>query len=253
MYEEPIDAGTVTEQSVPDGAEQAAETTVEEGAETLADFVAQTEEQPAQQAEPAKTETEPAKEPSWFQARLARERRKWEAESEAKVNAMLAPIRKDMEERTAQELVKSGEFKSIERAREYVQLKGGNVDLPGNNTPEQPRQQNGQYAPKANKVSDERAAMLAHQVERIKANTGVDMMEEFNAADRETQARVLGGEIDFHDLYAENHAPAKKTPPKTMTTPNGQMAGIDIAHMSDAQFRQLQANLGAGKKYDVRG
>lgn len=176
------------------------------------------------------------KEPGWYKARFAhdleRERRKWEAEQEEK----LAPIYEYMMQRQAQELVDSGEFRSVERATEYLQMKQGYSPA---SEPE----------PEVDPAMAARADLLARQAEKIKANRGLDVMELFND-DPDTQQRVLSGEWDFYDVA---EIMDQRTPPAPMRTSNGAgTSKMTIQNMSDDQFERLQRNLSSGKKYDMR-
>ena len=172
-------------------------------------------------------------EPGWIKGRIdqaiSKARKQWEQEQEAK----LAPLYQYMNDREAQELVDQGEFKSIERAREYVQLKKGVA-------PAEPRQE-------PNPAIQARADLLAAQADKIKRNRGIDVLSAFD--DPEIKQRVISGEWDFYDVA---DAMSKKTL-SPVRTPNG--AGqrvVDISNMSEDQWNRLQANLKTGRKYDMR-
>ena len=171
-------------------------------------------------------------EPGWISKRVDDAVRKAETRIRAEYEAKLAPLRESMMDRQAQELVDQGEFRSLDRAREYVRMKGGVEEV----TKEE-----------VNPVTQARADLLARQAEKIKANRGIDVMAMFQS-DPETQRRILSGEWDFYDV-ADN---AKK-PLSPMRTPNGAgMQNMSIQNMSDEQFRKLQANLARGRTYDMR-
>jgi hypothetical protein len=177
--------------------------------------------------------TEPQqKEPGWYKARFAhdleKERKKWEAEQEEK----LAPIYEYMMDREANELVSQGEFKSLDRAKEYLRMKKGMpVEQPQENDP----------------MVQARADLLAKQAEKIKANRGLDVMSAFNS-DPDVKQRILSGEWDFYDV-----AETMKKPLAPVRSSNGAgVSNLSIQNMSDEQFQKLQANLAKGGKYDMR-
>lgn len=203
------------------------------------------------------------KEPGWIKQRVEKAvekaRKSWEAEQEAK----LKPLYDNLYDRQAEELVRQGEFKSLERAKEYVRLKGG-VDVTPSNTedtkPEpQKRDAQGRFTgnnqPAEDPVVKARTDLLVKQVQRIRKETGVDLMAQFK--DDETVKRnIASGKWDFYDVldYArEQQAPKGKHIPTPVRSPNGaSTGGLSIAGMSDAQFERLQQNLHNGKRYDAR-
>lgn len=194
----------------------------------------------------------PRREPGWVRQRVDRAVQKAVQETEARMRAefesTLAPIRESMMEREADQLMAAGEFKSRERALEYVRMKAG---LPGvAQQPVQPQQQ----APQQPQIDPEvraRANLLEKQAEKIKANHGFDVMAEFNN-NNEVRQKILSGEWDFYDV-AEAMS-GRPSAPRLVRTPGG--AGLSgkmsIDDMSDAQFERLQQNLRAGKTYDAR-
>lgn len=228
--------------------------TVQANADTLSSIVEETAPQTQQQ--------EQQKEPGWIKQRVNKAVEKAVAEAEARVSAryeeMLAPIRESVLERQANELVAQGEFKSLERAKEYLRLKGGMPTPEAKTEPvqQQPaRDAQGRFAPAKEEAQGDaatraRADMLAKQAQKIKKNRGVDVMDMFNADDSVKQ-RVLSGEWDFYDV-AEAMSSTRSTP-SAMRTPNGgAVSGVSIAGMTDEQFARLQANLAAGRTYDMR-
>lgn len=238
-----------TMESAADGAQLAPVQEASEAVAPISSLVEDAAPVEAQAAEPAEV-----KEPGWFKGRLEKALRKQREQIDAEWRERLAPIYNDMNERKAQALVDSGEFKSLETAREYVNLKGGNVpftEQPAPTAIEQPRDDNGRFAA-APKADQTMATMLAHQAKSIEAKTGLDVVEQFKSADRETQAAIMRGDMDFYDFAESLQGTAKRTPPKTMTTPNGQVGNIDIMNMSAEQFAKLNANLAAGMRYDAR-
>ena len=190
----------------------------------------ETQDEAKQQAEPAEQQ-----EPGWFRARINDAVRKAEDRLRADYEAKLAPLREVMMERQAMELVEQGEFKSLERAKEYVRMKGGYSEPPAQEENEDP-------------YMAARADVLARQAEKIKANRGLDVMAVFND-DPDVKQRILSGEWDFYDVADA----IKKNPPAPMRSPNGiGVNAMSIQNMTDEQFKKLQANLANGRKYDMR-
>ena len=134
-----------------------------------------TEEKPAEE-QPV---TQQATEPGYVQKRINKAVQKAIAETEARMQAMfdqrMAPIMEQMVENEAQELVRSHKIADIEMAREYVRNKNG-MPAPTTQPVSQPRQANGQFAPKSsNSATDVRIQMLKHQAEKIAKNGGPDV------------------------------------------------------------------------------
>ena len=198
-------------------------------------------------------------EPGWIRKRVDKAVAKAVAETEARMQAMfdkqMAPIRDRMLTEEAKELVRQGEFKSLERAKEYLQLKQGSaVPTTTESAPkDQPRNANGQYAPKDDPAVQARINMLAHQADTIKARTGVDVMAEFNS-NPEVKQKILDGEIDFYDVAEQMKTPAKRKPPSPMRSPNGASGANNpnaIESMSDEQFRRLEKRIKEGARYKL--
>lgn len=202
-------------------------------------------------------DTPPAKEPGWIKGRINKAVEKAVAETEARLTKhyedMLAPIRESMMERQAQELVDSGEFKSIEMAKEYVALKNGVPYTAQTQTqPEEQkpaRDKQGRFAPRNDEPVDQRADFLAKQANKIKSRYGIDVMETFNS-DSEVKGKILSGEWDFYDVLEEMNSERKPTAP--VRTSNGGVHQVDIFQMSDAQWKKLNENLSMGRRYDMR-
>ena len=214
------------------------------------------------QQTPADDNTPPAKEPGWIKGRINKAVEKAVAEAEARVRAeyeqMLAPIRESVLERQAQELVASGEFKTLAIAKEYLSLKGG---MPAQATEqteeqhtEQNRDQNGRFASRAKQGEDPelnaRADILARQARKIKTNRGLDVMEAFNA-DPDIKQKVLSGEWDFYDV-ADSMGNQRTVSAPARSANGGGVSGVSIKNMSAEQFRKLNENLASGRRYDVR-
>lgn len=239
-------------ESAPDDAAQAHD----EGA-TL-DTLIEEAEAPVQEA-PQEDSAPPAKEPGWIKQRVNKAVDKAVAEAEARVTAkyeaMLAPLRESMLDRQAQELVQSGEFKSLERAKEYVRLKSGGTIQPQQPPEQQPRDAQGRFQQRSESENRARANLLAQQAQKIQSRRGLDVMGAFNS-DPDIRQRVVSGEWDFYDVADHLDAggqPKRRTPPAPVRTPNGagRSGGLSIANMTDEQFERLQQNLSMGKRYDL--
>lgn len=225
----------------------------EQQAEPLSPLNEAIENQPSADQQPAQ------KEPGYVRKRIdaavAKALQEQETRLRAEFAATLAPIRDSMMQREADELVAAGEFKSKERALEYVKLKNGaSVSAAPAAQPSQPqRDEQGRFAPKTEQQPDPvvkaRADLLAAQAKRIETTQNLDVIQAFNG-DPEVQQKVLSGEWDFYDVadyMRQGRIPAP------MRSPNGVSTGSrTIASMTDAQFDQLNQNLAAGKIYDAR-
>ncbi len=218
------------------------------------------EETATQQNDQNNDTTPPAKEPGWIKGRINKAVEKAIAETEARLTKhyeeMLAPIRESVMERQAQELVDSGEFKSIEMAKEYIALKNGVPYSPADSQPEQQKAPNrdsqGRFAPREqnnNESVNQRADFLAKQANKIKSRYGIDVMESFNT-DTEVKNKILSGEWDFYDVLEEMNNERKPTAP--VRSSNGGVSQVDIFDMSDAQWKKLNENLSMGRRYDMR-
>lgn len=216
-------------------------------------------EQPA--TEQQQQEATPQKEPGWIKQRIGKAVEKAVAEAEARVTAqyeaMLAPIRESVLDRQAEDLVKSGEFKSLETAKEYVRLKGGVVSAPAAEPEQQKptvqqRDEQGRFVSNNDAMTHARADLLAKQAQKIKERRGLDVMQAINA-DEYMKHRVLSGEWDFYDV-AESMASPQHNAPVPVRTSNGgtSPSAVSISGMTDDQFRRLQANLANGRIYDMR-
>ena len=248
-------------ESVADDAQQASESS----ADLLKAVENTSETEHGQDAQPV-----PAKEPSWIQKRLEKERARTRAEVRAEMQAefdrQLAPLRESMIDREAQMLVDAGEFKSKERALEYCRLKNGMPSIapetPSESSAEKPaRDSNGRFAKadspasgSADPVQQAQANLLARQAQRIKSKTGLDVMQLFNS-DPEIQRNVLSGEWDFYDVADHmNNGKPRSNAPTPIRTSGGVSGNVDttIANMTDEQFAKLQKNLASGHRYDMR-
>jgi len=204
------------------------------------------------EAEPEGKGSEGPKEPGYVQGRISKAVDKALAEAEARFTAQMeamearyAPIMERMMEMDAQELVRSGKVKDLETAKELVRYRHGVSAAPAAETKtEQPRQTNGQFAPKEDPVAaakvNAQIDMLKHQADRIKANGGPDVIAEFQS-NPEIKRKVIAGEMDFYEV-AEQMRSSRKKPPAPTRSPNGvngQIKGT-IMSMSDKAFAELE-------------
>ena len=195
----------------------------------------------------------PRREPGWVRQRVDKAVQKAVQETEARMRAefegTLAPIRESVMEREADNLVSAGEFKSKERALEYVRMKNGLPGAAPAPTPQQQAPQQQQVDPRVQAQGE----MLAKQAAKIKANYGIDVMAEFNS-NNDTRQKILSGEWDFYDVAESIQTGGRRSAPPLVRSPGGSgLSGkFSVADMSDAQFEQLQQNLRAGRTYDAR-
>lgn len=234
---------TVENVNVPVVQDDAALTPVQE--EPISELSEIANEQPEEHAEVQQ------KEPGYVRKRIdaavAKAVRETEQRMQAKFDEQLAPIRESMYARQADDLVNAGEFKSKEMALEYVRLKAG---APAVEKAEQPRDAQGRFTQQqVDPMVQARANLLFDQAKKIQTNRGVDVMAEYQN-NPDVQQRVLSGEWDFYDVAEAMSAPQRRAPaPMRSTNGASGSAAFDIAHMTDAQFEQLNKNLAAGKTY----
>ena len=207
--------------------------------------------EPAEQPEPAETAAPSRKEPGWVRQRVDHAVAKAEAALEARLRAefeaRMAPLQESLYARQADELVAAGEFKSKERALEYVKLKNGVVDAPKAAPEAKPATAPSQ---EGNPAVKERANLLAAQADKVNAKYGIDVVRTIQEKP-EMRQKVLSGEWDFYDVA--DAIVGNRRMPSPVRTPNGVGASnLSITNMSDAQFKKLQENLAAGKIYDAR-
>ena len=245
---------TMLTESVQDDAAQAQGESLSEMLENAA------EETQAQEA----MKESPKEDAGWIKGRINKAVAKAVAETEARLKAqyeqMLAPIRESVLERKAQELVDSGEFKTLSVAKEYLELKGGmpvNAPEQPQEQPEQKRDRNGRFAPKNEQPEvdpelNARADVLAKQANRIKTKYGVDVMGMFNS-DPDIKQKVLAGEWDFYDV-AETvmNEDSRVLSAPVRSSNGGSVSRVSIMGMSAEQFKRLNDNLDSGIRYDVR-
>ena len=98
------------------------------------------------------------------------------------------------------------------------------------------------------------ANLLTRQADKIKANRGIDVMAAYNS-NEEYREKVLSGEWDFYDVAdaVDAQQTKRRNSPSPMRSPNG-ASGEDrssVASMTAEEFRRLNENLEAGKRYSV--
>lgn len=228
------------------------EEVVEEVEEEAEELDSLTEDDSEETPEEPKAKEEPGYVQKRIDKALARERDSMRATIMAEIEAKYAPIRERLLEMDAQELVRSGQVTDIEIAKELLRLRQG---LPTEENP-QPRNEQGQFVSKQDKSASDRVQgridMLKHQAEVIKADTGIDVIAEYNK-NEDVQKAIINEEMDFYDVAKQMQKP-KKRPPSPMRSPNG-AKGINpnaIDSMSDEQFEKMDQRIKEGARYTLR-
>lgn len=234
--------------------EELAEVTEQEAAISALDSeTTQPQQQEAQQKEGGT-------EPGWMRRRIdagiqkgiAKARSEWEAQMRAEI----APLLEMKYEREAEALVDEGEFKTKERALEYVKLKNGSaVQTASAPQQETPRDANGRFVSRESEPSFDAKAtaqMLKQQADALKAEHGFDAMALFRGSEAIKQ-KVVTGKLDFNDLYelygnAEQTKPNIPAPMRSANGSFGSTASV-VRTMTDQGFAKLDAELASGKKY----
>lgn len=250
-FEETMNEPVDTEET-----EEPVDEVVEEEVEEPSESLDSLNDEDGQSAED--TPAEPGtSEPGWIKQRVNKAVQKAIAETEARMRAdfdkQMAPIRDRMLTDEARELVRQGEFKSLDRAKEYLQLKQGMPVTQTEAPQQQPRNDQGQYAPKEDPVISARIDLLAHQADRIKASRGIDVMAEFNS-NEEIKNKVISGEMDFYEVAEQLAAQPKRKPPAPTRSPNGASGKNPnaIDSMSDEQFDRMEKKIKEGARYTLR-
>lgn len=193
------------------------------------------------------TQEAPKSEPGWIKKRVETAVEKRLAEVESRIRneyeARMAPMRDAMFEREADKLVADGEFKTRERALEYVRLKGGAPQPEA--APAAPRDDKGRFAPRQDDGVEARAQMLYAQAESIRETSGVDVMEIYNT-DPEVKRKVATGEWTFIDVYKSLPESKGRVPSPTRSANNGSLADVNILKMSQGQRAKLNETLAKG-------
>lgn len=194
-------------------------------------------------------ETPPPKEPGWIKQRVQKAVDKAVAQALAaqqeQFDKQMKPIIEKMMEDEAQDLVASRKVADIDIAREIVRYRHGNKEEAP--TP-QPREANGQFAPKADPVIEAKVDFLAKQAERVNRQTGVDVIKIFSE-NEDVKDAVLNGDMDFYEVAKMQ----KKRPPTPTRSPNGASQTPDtFRSMSSEQFRRFEKKLDEGGRYALK-
>lgn len=248
MVEEQIDDVPADDAPVEDVAEEEADES--ESLESLTGGAGSADSKPAE-------EGPPATEPGWIKKRVEKAVNRAVAETEARMRAefdrQMAPLRERALNEEARELVRQGEFKSLDRAKEYLQLKQG-MPVAAPEPQQQPRNNQGQFAPKDDPVVSARIDLLAHQADRIKASRGIDVMAEFNS-NAEIKSKVLSGEMDFYEVAEQMAERPRRKPPAPTRSPNGASGKTlnAIESMSDEAFERMDRRIKEeGARYTLK-
>ena len=246
--------------------EQVEELVEEEEEDTAESLDSLTDEEAPEQPEEQRAEPQGTgdREPGYVQKRidraLARERASIIEQVKAEMEAQYAPIRERLLEADAKEMVRRGEVKDIETAKELLRYRQGQA--PQAAQPEQapqPRNERGQFS-SSNQLdaqTSERIDRLAEQADAIKAMTGIDVIDVFSK-DEEIKAKVTSGEMDFIELakqlQKEQEQP-KRHPPAPTRSPNGASGSSNpnaISSMSDEQFERMERRIKEGARYSLK-
>ena len=193
----------------------------------------------------AQEQNEP-KDAGWFKQRIAHAVNKAVAETQAKLEQyerQIQELQSERLERQAQELVRTGEFKSLDTAKEYLQLKGGaHVE----NQPQAPTQQE-ENQPEIDPVVQAKADMLAKQAAKIKSTRGLDVMAAYNQ-DPEIQRRLASGEWDFYDV-ADSLESKPKAPAPIRNANGARNEPVSIRNMTEKQWKELNRRIELGSRF----
>ena len=201
--------------------------------------------------EPSQKQEGTTAEPGYVKRRIEKAVQKAIAETEARMNArfeeQMAPFRERMLEDEARELVRQGTVKDLETAKELVRYRQGQ---PKAEPAQAPREE--QPAPRTNPAQEMQINMLAKQADKIKAQTGLDVID-IMSSDESIRQKVMSGEMDFYDV-AEMAQKSGRRPPTPMRSPNGASGQSPnaIDQMSDAQFKRLEKRIAEGARITLR-
>lgn len=228
----------------------------EDTSESLEDAIAEENGEGEQQQE--QPEEQGTSEPGWIKRRISKEVDKAIAATEqrmkAQYDAQLAPILERMLEQDAQDLVRQGEFKSLERAKEYLRLKQGME--PYADEPQRPaRDEQGRFASQGDVEINARAQMMAEQAIKVQQSRGLDVMDAYYN-DEDVRQMIISGEWDFYDVadYLQEQKASRPKAPAPMRSPNGVSGGKlnAIDTMSDEQFDRLEKRIKEGARYTLK-
>lgn len=214
--------------------------------ESLAELLGKNEQEPEKDSRP------PNKEPGWVQKRIDGALQKKlpdlvaaaEARIRAEYDAKMKPLLEYQLTREAEELVRDGEFKSKERALEYLRLKGGLPTPPVKaETPKETKAEPNEF--------EVRADALLAQAEYAKKMDGIDPYEIYKSS-QEVQDKVNSGEWDFADVVkAVKGSGTKSTPAPIYTSNNASPQKQGIHDLTPQAWQKLNENVRKGVK--VRG
>lgn len=200
------------------------------------------------EAEP-KAKEQPSQ-PGWIKGRIEAAVRKATAELTASYESRINQMQESIWEREARDLVDSGEFKSVERAKEYLQLKSGAHVAAEKPAPA--RDEQGRFARQTeDPVTMAKAEVLAGQAQRIKAKTGMDVMTIYKT-DPDVQQKIISGEWDFYDVAEQYEQPRRRVPVPARSANGSQMTDFSVKNMSDADFARLDEMLSSGRRFNMR-
>ena len=208
-----------------------------------------------EEAEEEQPEAQGTSEPGWMKRRIEKAVSKAVAQTEQRLKEQyeqqFAPLMAKMLEQEAKELVRQGEFKSLDRAKEYLQLKQGIQPQP---KAQPPRNEQGQFQSRNDAAIETRAQVMAEQAVKVQESRGVDVLSEYYDND-ETRQKIISGEWDFYDVadMLEKRKSSRPKAPSPMRSPNGASGSekSSIASMSDEQFRRLEARISEGARYKI--
>ncbi len=262
-YEENMAAEQATEAATADDmlSDEIVEE-AEEPAESLDSLMGEEEEQPSvEEQEPAQKANEPGYVQKRIDKALAKQKETMREEILNEVKSQLeaeyAPIRERLLEMDAQELVRKGEVKNIELAKELLRYRQGNPAPQAQPTEkaERPRQADGKFAPKEDPSIATRVDMLDHQQKTIKEKMGIDVMEVFNT-DKSIRDKVTSGKMDFYDVaeMIKSNPQGKRRPPAPTRSSNGASGQSPnaIENMTDEQFARMERKIAEGARFALR-
>lgn len=239
--------------------EEIEEEDLDEPAESMDDFLSGDEDKKSQQSPKQQNKgKQGTSEPGYVQGRIEKAVTKALAEKTAAIKAELEaeykPLKDRLLEMDAQELVRTGEFKNLETAKEYLRLKQGQTpapEQPPKQAQDQPRNDKGQFAPKEDPVKTARTQILRQQAAKIKASTGIDVVEE--CTDPDLRQKILRGEADMYDAldFVRSQKRTRKRPPAPARSSNGasRSNANAIADMSDEALDRMDRKLDEGVRY----
>ena len=187
-------------------------------------------------------------EPGWIKGRVNAAVTKAVAEAEARIaaryEAQIAELQAERLDRQARDLVQRGEFRTLDTAKEYLQLKSQG----GYGQPTDAReQQESEEAQAVDPVIQARADLLAAQAHKIRDARGIDVMAAYNA-DPEIQRKLASGEWDFYDV-ADQIADRQQTPAPVRRSNGARTEPASIRNMNERQWRELNRRIDSGGRF----